>query len=460
MKTYDAIVIGSGQAGTPLSKRLAMEGLKTALIEKRWVGGTCVNDGCSPTKAMIASARAAWVAANSQKIGVYADNVRIDIKAVFKHKNDIVKMMRDSSEKGIKKTRNLDLIYGTAVFTGKKEISVTDEDGNVSHLKADKIFINTGASPEIPEIEGIDQVNYLTSTTILELPEIPEHLLIIGSGYIGLEFGQMYRRFGSKISIVSHAAQLLSKEDPDISAEMSKILEQENIRIFLKATVSSLAKTQSGISAKVDVGGKRETIACTHVLIAAGRMPNSGILSLDKTGVKTDENGFIVVNSRLETSAKGIYALGDVKPGPAFTHISYDDFRIIRTNLLEKGRATITNRQVPYCMFTDPQLGRIGITEQQAKEQGIDVLVAVLSNSSIARCIETGDERGMMKAVVDARTGKILGAAVLAEQGGEVVSVLQMAIKGGITYQEIRDGIFAHPTYSESLNNLFMTLDK
>ena len=460
MKTYDAIVIGSGQAGTPLSKKLAMAGLKTALIEKRWVGGTCVNDGCSPTKAMIASAKAAWVASNSKKLGVTADDVKIDIKAVFKHKNGIVKMMRENVEDGITETKNLDLIYGTAVFTGKKEITVTLKDGSTETLKADKIFINTGALPVIPEIKGVEEIGYLTSTTILELAEIPEHLLVIGSGYIGLEFGQMYSRFGSKVSIVTRAKQLLVKEDEDISEEMTSILEKEKIKIFVESEVTSFNKTSGGISANIDVNGESKRIQCSHVLIASGRVPHSEALALNKTGVKTDEKGFIVVNSRLETSVKGIYALGDVKPGPAFTHIAFDDYRVIRTNLLEKGRASIKNRQVPYCMFTDPQLGRIGITEHQAKEKGLDVLVAVLSNSSVARCIETGDQRGMMKAVVDAKTGKILGAAVLAEQGGEIISVLQMAMKGGITYQEIKEGIFAHPTYSESLNNLFMTLDK
>jgi pyruvate/2-oxoglutarate dehydrogenase complex dihydrolipoamide dehydrogenase (E3) component len=460
MKIYDAIVIGSGQAGTPLSKRLAESGLKTAIIEKRWVGGTCVNDGCSPTKAMVASARAAWVASNSKQLGITVDSVNVDIKAIFKHKDWIVSLMRGNVETGIKETKNLDLIYGQAVFTDKKEISVTLADGRVEQLKADKIFINTGAVPLIPDIEGINEVNYLTSSTVLEMQDIPEHLLIVGSGYIGLEFGQMYRRFGSKVTIVTHSDTLLANEDDDISEEMTKILEAEKIAIHTKTQVNSFTKTKSGISASLDINGVTKKIKCSNVLIAAGRIPNSAELGLDKTGVKTDEKGYISVNDRLETSVKGIYALGDVKPGLAFTHVSYDDYRVIRANLLENGKASIKNRVIPYCMFTDPQLGRIGITEKEAREKGLDVLVAVLPNSSVARCIETADERGMMKAVVDSKTGKILGAAVLAESGGEVISVLQMAMSGDITYQEIKEGMFAHPTYTESLNNLFMTLEQ
>jgi pyruvate/2-oxoglutarate dehydrogenase complex dihydrolipoamide dehydrogenase (E3) component len=460
MKVYDAIVIGAGQGGTPLCKALAKSGLNMALIEKRWVGGTCVNDGCSPTKAMIASAKAAWVTANSKHMGVTSNSVAIDINTIFKHKNRIVKLMRRNVDEGLGKTKNLDLIYGTASFIGLKEIEVILPDGVVKSYKADRIFINTGAMPSLPDIAGLSDIDYLTSTTIQEMPEVPQHLLIIGSGYIGLEFGQMYSRFGSKVTIVTRSSQLLPKEDDDISAELTKILEAEKIQIYVKAEVALLSKTAKGVSATISIDGKNKNIKCSHVLIASGRVPNSTQLALDKTGVNVDNNGYVKVNNRLETTTKGIYALGDVKPGPAFTHVSYDDYRILKSNLLENGRASIENRIIPYCMFTDPQLGRIGITEKEARKLGIDVLVAVLYNSSVARCIESGDERGMMKAVVDAGSGKILGAAILAENGGEIVSILQMAMKGGITYQQIREEIFAHPTYSESLNNLFMTLQQ
>jgi len=459
MKKYDAIVIGSGQAGTPLSKKLAESGLKTALIEKRWVGGTCVNDGCSPTKAMVASAKAVWNIIHSKSLGIVTGDFKVDIQKILKRKGDIVHLMRGNSEKGILETPNLDLIYGTASFIDNKKLFIKLNDGSDSEIFADKIFINTGAKSGTPEIDGLSEIDYLTSTSILELPEIPEHLLIVGGGYIGLEFGQMYSRFGSKVTIVVPSDRLLPKEDEDISEEMQKIFALEKIDILIKSKISSLKKTGKTINAEVDVNGKAKHIAFSHLLIATGRIPNTADLGLKSTGVQTDEEGHIKVNSRLETSCKGIYALGDVKGGPAFTHIAYDDYRIIRKNLLEKAKLTTAGRLVPYCMFTDPQLGRIGMTEQEAREKGLDILVATLSNSSVARAIETGDERGMLKAVVDSKTGKILGASVLAEEGGEIVTILQMAMMGGITWQKIKDGVFAHPTYAESLNNLFMTLE-
>ena len=459
MKKYDAIVIGSGQAGTPLSKKLAESGLKTALIEKRWVGGTCVNDGCSPTKAMVASAKMAWNVLNSKNLGIITGDFKVDIQKILKRKDDIVHLMRGNSEEGILKTPNLDLIYGTASFIGKKELFVKLNDGNEQEICADKIFINSGDRPATPDIDGLSQIDFLTSTTILELAEIPEHLLIVGGGYIGLEFGQMYSRFGSKVTIVVPSDRLLPKEDEDIAEEMQKIFALEKIDILVKSKVSALKKSGKIIHAEIDVDGKIKKIAFSHILIATGRIPQTAELGLKLTGVKTDEAGHIKVNSRLETSCKGIYALGDVKGGPAFTHIAYDDYRIIRKNLLENGNLTTTRRPVPYCMFTDPQLGRIGITEQEAREKGLNILVAKMPNSSVARAIETGDERGMLKAVVDAKTGKILGASVLAEEGGEIVTILQMAMMGGIPWQKIKDSVFAHPTYAESLNNLFMTLD-
>ena len=459
-KKYDAIVIGSGQAGTPLSKKLAASGLKTALIEKRWVGGTCVNDGCSPTKTMIASAKLAWSVANSEKLGLHIGGYTVDFHEIIARKNEVVLSMRNGSEKGIKKTENLDLVYGTAVFTGPKEITVTLNDGGEEVFSADKFFINVGEKPSIPDIQGIDSIDYLTSTSIMELEEIPEHLAIIGSGYIALEFGQMFRRFGSKVTILEQSERILRHEDEDIAAEIVKILSQEEIQILTDCKVELIKKEGDSINLFLNKAGKEQNITCTHVLVGAGRKPQTAKLGLDMAGVEVTEKGYVKVNDKLETSAEGIYALGDVKGGPAFTHIAYDDFRIIRTNVIEKGDVSIKDRLVPYCMFIDPQLGRVGITEQEAKESGRDILVAKIPNSNVARAIETGDTRGMMKAVIDKETGKILGASVLAEQGGEIVTILQLAMMGGITYQQLKEGVFAHPTYAESLNNLFMTLDK
>lgn len=461
MKHYDAIVIGAGQAGTPLCRKLASSGFKTALIEKRWVGGTCVNDGCSPTKAMVASAKAMWSARHNETLGVSAGDISIDFKKVMKRKDDIVHTMRGNSEKRILETKNLDLIYGTARFSGPKEVTVTLSDGSEQALSADQFFINTGLQPVIPRIEGIENVPYLTSTTILELDTIPEHLLILGSGYIALEFGQMFRRFGSKITIIEPSIRIMKREDEDIAAEVTKILAEEGIEILTESKAVKVESTGSQITAWIESGKGKRQITCTHMLVAAGRRPQLAHLSPQSAGITLDEKGYIQVNDYLETSVKGIYALGDVKGGPAFTHISYDDYRIIVNNVIEKKKAeSIRDRLVPYCMFIDPQLGRIGITEQEAKKQGLDVKVAVLKNDSVARSIETGDECGMMKAVIDAKTGKILGAAVLAEQGGEIVTILQMAMMGGITYARLMNGVFAHPTYAESLNNLFMTLEE
>ncbi|MCF0063138.1 mercuric reductase [Dyadobacter chenwenxiniae] len=460
MQHYDAIVIGSGQAGTPLSKKLAGSGLKTALIEKRWIGGTCVNDGCSPTKAMIASAKAAWSVYHNKNLGVITDHFYVDFSAIIKRKDDIVRRMRGSSEKGIEDTENLDLHYGTATFSGNKEITVTLNDGGTIVLTADKFFINTGEKPSVPKIEGIENIDYLTSTSILELESIPEHLLVLGSGYIGLEFGQMFKRFGSKVTIMERSERILKKEDEDIAEEVVKILMEEQIDILTNTKAISVAKSGDGIIVTVENDGKQNQIECSHILIATGRKPQTKELSLEKTGVETDGKGYIKVNNKLETTAADIYALGDVKGGPAFTHISYDDYRIISENVIDKGNASIAGRLVPYCIFIDPQLGRIGMTEQEAREQGLDILVATIKNDSVARSIETGDTRGMMKAVIDAKTRQILGASVLAEQGGEIMTVLQMAMMGNVTYDRIMNGVFAHPTYSESLNNLFMSLEQ
>jgi pyruvate/2-oxoglutarate dehydrogenase complex dihydrolipoamide dehydrogenase (E3) component len=457
---YDAIVIGSGQAGTPLSKKLAEAGLKTALIEKRWVGGTCVNDGCSPTKAMIASAKLAWSVANSDVLGVHVGSYTVDLREILERKNEIVHRMRGNSEKGILETDNLDLIYGTASFTAEKEITVKLNTGEVQVLTADKFFLNVGEHPMIPDIEGIDEVEYLTSTSIMELQEIPEHLVIIGSGYIALEFGQMYRRFGSKVTILEQSERILHREDEDIAAEVVKIFTEEEIEIITDCKVELIKKEGDGLNIFVSVDETAKNISCSHVLVGAGRKPNTADLGLAIAGVHTDEKGYIQVNDKLETTAEGIYALGDAKGGPAFTHIAYDDYRIIRKNVIDKGDVSIKDRLVPYCMFIDPQLGRVGITEQEARESGKNIIVATLPNTSVARSIETGDTRGMMKAVIDADTRKILGASVLAPEGGEVVTILQMAMIGGITYDQIKEGVFAHPTYAESLNNLFMTLDK
>jgi pyruvate/2-oxoglutarate dehydrogenase complex dihydrolipoamide dehydrogenase (E3) component len=461
MEQYDCIIIGSGQAGAPLARKLALAGKKTLLVEKSFFGGTCVNYGCTPTKSMIASARVAYLASKSREMGISIKGYKVNLRVIKERTNAIVLKSRNGGEQSALKTQNLDLLRGDATFIDTKTISVKLKKGKPKQFKADLIFINTGAKTIIPkDIEGLDDINYLTSTTILDLDTVPDHLLVIGGNYIGLEFGQMFRRFGSKVTIIEKSPRLLGREDEDISAEITGILQGEDITIYKNAKATKFKQKAGGtINATVVVGGKEKKIKCSHVLIAIGRAPQTATLGLDKTGVEMDDKGNIVVNNKLETNVKGIYALGDVKGGPAFTHISYNDYTIVYRNLIENQDLNITDRPVPYCMFTDPELGRVGISENEAKEQGLNYKVATLPMAHVARAIETGDTRGMMKAIVDADTKKILGAAIIGTEGGEIMTVLQMAMEGGITYDKIRYCVFAHPTFSESLNNLFMTLE-
>jgi pyruvate/2-oxoglutarate dehydrogenase complex dihydrolipoamide dehydrogenase (E3) component len=460
MKHYDAIIIGAGQAGVPLAKKLAAAGKKTAIIEKRYIGGTCINDGCTPTKTMVASAKMAYQASQSAALGIKIKKYAVDMPAIRKRKDSIVHQFRDGSQQGLEKTKNLDIIFGEAAFTGDKTISVQLSGGGKKELKAELIFINTGAKTFIPDIEGLSDIDYLTSTSILEIDDVPEHLLVIGGNYIGLEFGQMFRRFGSKVTVVEKSDRIVSREDADVSQEMTNILKAEKINILTKSITTKFKRKKSGkITATIITDRKEHTVKCTHVLVAVGRTPQTVALNLAKTGVKTDERGNIIVNSKLETNIKGIYALGDVKGGPAFTHISYNDYTIVYRNILEGANLNINDRPVPYCMFTDPQLGRVGLDETEAQKRSLKVKIAKLPMTHVARAIETGDTRGFMKAVVDPKTKKILGATVIGEQGGELMTILQMAMEGGITYDRIRYCVFAHPLYAESLNNLFMAIE-
>jgi pyruvate/2-oxoglutarate dehydrogenase complex dihydrolipoamide dehydrogenase (E3) component len=460
IKQYDAIVIGAGQAGVPLAKKLALAGKKTALIEKRWVGGTCINDGCTPTKTMVASAKMAYMAGKSAELGVKIKGYSVDMGKIKKHKDAVVHQFRNASQKGLEATKNLDLIFGEAAFTDHKTITVKLNNGRTKVLKAGLFFINSGAETFIPDIEGSPDIDYLTSTTILDLDEAPDHLLVIGGNYIGLEFGQMFRRFGSKVTIVEKSPRIVSREDEDVSAELDKILKAEGIVIHTNTVTTAFKQGKKGkITATIKIREKEEKIKCSHVLIAAGRIPQTEGLNLAATGVITDERGAIKTNDKLETNVPGVYALGDVKGGPAFTHISYNDYTIVYRNLVEGSSLTIKDRPTPYTMFTDPQLGRIGLNETEAKKRRINYKVARLPLSYVARAIETGDTRGFMKAIVDPDTKRILGAMVLGAEGGETMTILQMAMAGGITYDEIRYFVFAHPLFAESLNNLFMGLD-
>jgi pyruvate/2-oxoglutarate dehydrogenase complex dihydrolipoamide dehydrogenase (E3) component len=458
---YDAIVIGAGQGGGPLASALANAGKKTALIEQEHAGGTCVNEGCTPTKTMVASARVAYLARRGADYGVQTGPISVDMTVVRKRKRAIVESFRSGSEKRIASTQGLDYLLGQARFNGSKQIEIILNSGETRQVSAETIVINTGAQPAQPDLPGVEHIPVLNSTSIMELDTVPEHLLIVGGGYVGLEFGQMFRRFGSRVTIIQRGAHLLSREDDDIADAVADILREDGIEVLLQATprhVLRQANNQLHLSVQTSEGER--LLIGSHLLTAAGRTPNTNILDAEATGITLDKHGFIPVNERLETGVAGIYALGDVKGGPAFTHISYDDFRILRANLLEHGDATTHDRLVPYTVFIDPQLGRVGLSEREAREQGRTIRVAKMPMSYVARALETDESRGLMKAIVDAHSGRILGCAILGIEGGEIMSALQLAMMGKLPYTTLRDAVFAHPTLAESLNNLFSTLDE
>ncbi len=459
-KQYDAIVIGAGQGGGPLSTTLGRAGQKVAIIEKEFPGGSCVNYGCSPTKTMVASARAAHIARRAADYGVnFLGPVTVDMKKVRERKRAIVEMFRGGSQRGLERGENVDLIFGEASFTGPKTIKVKLNDGGEQELTAGTIYINTGTRPAIPPIDGLDSVDYLTNRNIMELDTVPKHLLVLGGGYIGLEFGQMFRRFGAEVTIIEASDKFIAREDRDVADEVEKILREDGIELLLGAKATRVAQSSGKIQITIQNGDGEKTLEGSHLLVGAGRKPNTDMLNLEAAGIES-ERGFIKVNDKLETSAEGVYALGDVKGGPAFTHISYDDFRLLRENLTNGGNRTIKNRLVPYTVFIDPQLARVGLSEEQARAEGRNIRVAKMPMTHVARALETDETRGLMKAVVDADTNQILGATVLGIEGGEVMTVLQMAMIGKVPYTEIKDGVFAHPLLSESLNNLFMSMDR
>jgi pyruvate/2-oxoglutarate dehydrogenase complex dihydrolipoamide dehydrogenase (E3) component len=451
---FDVLVIGAGQAGGPLASACAAAGRRTALVEATHVGGTCINEGCTPTKTMVASARVAYLARRAADYGVQTGEVRVDLEVVRRRKRDIVESWRAGGEDRLVKS-GVELIMGEARFSGPKMV-VAAGAGRERALEAETIVINAGARPGLPELPGLQGVPFLDSTSIMELGAPPEHLLILGGGYIGLEFGQMFRRFGSRVTIVQRGARLLAREDPDIADAVAEIMRGDGIDLRLNSAARGCAPLPDGrLSLSYDGPQGAQTVEGSHLLVATGRVPNSDRLNLTAAGVRTDVHGNILVDGRLQTNVPGIFALGDIKGGPAFTHISYDDYRILKANLLEGGQRTTADRLVPYTVFIDPQLGRVGLSEEEARRRGYNVAVATLPMSSVARAIEVDETRGLMKAVIDRDSRKILGFAMLGIEGGEIMSAVQIAMLGGLTYPALRDGVFAHPTLAESLNNLF-----
>jgi pyruvate/2-oxoglutarate dehydrogenase complex dihydrolipoamide dehydrogenase (E3) component len=458
---FQAIVIGSGQGGNPLCMALARSGIRTAMIERKHVGGTCVNEGCTPTKTMVASARVAYLARRGADYGVHTGDIRIDMERIRERKRNIVDAFRTRNEVAMEHTSNLELIFGEASFTGAKSVRVRLRDGGERLLTSERIFINAGARPKVPPIDGLKEVSFLDSTSIMELRSVPEHLIVLGGGYIGLEFGQMFRRFGSHVTILQSGGQLLAGEDADVAGAVAAILKQDGIEVLLNTRATGVTKEGAKIRVTVsmEMSNESRVLDGSHLLVATGRIPNTDSLNISAAGVKIDNHGYIQVNSKLETNVPGIFALGDIKGGPAFTHISYDDFRILRTNLIEKGSASTDGRMVPYTLYIDPQLGRIGLTESEARAQNKKVRVARMPMTSVARALETDETRGFMKALVDPSTDQILGAAILGLEGGEIMSILEVAMMGKVPCDALHNATFAHPTLAESLNNLFLNFE-
>jgi pyruvate/2-oxoglutarate dehydrogenase complex dihydrolipoamide dehydrogenase (E3) component len=455
---YDAIILGSGQGGNPLAIALAAQGKRTAMIEKSAVGGTCINYGCTPTKTMVASAELAYMARRAPEYGIKLGKVSVEMSVVRERKRNMVQAWRERREQRLQQAGLVDVIYGEGSFVAPKQLRVRLNDGGERVLTADLIVLDAGLTPSAPALEGLANVPYLDNVSVMELGELPKHLLVLGGGYVGLEFAQMFQRFGSQVTVIQNGKQLLTLEDSDIADEIAKILREDGLEILLGAQAESVASFGKGVRLTVKVNGVRRNLEGTHLLVATGRRPNTEKLNLPAAGIATDKRGYIRVSDKLETTAPGVYAVGDVKGGPAFTHVSYDDYRVLKTNLLEGGNRGIAGRLVPYCVFIDPQLGRIGLSEKEARDQGRKVDVAKLQMTSVARAVETGKTRGFMKVLVDPQTEEILGAAVLGEDGGEVMSMIQIAMMGKLKYTTLENAILAHPTLAESLNNLFSSL--
>ena len=456
MEEFDAIILGSGQGGNPLAKKLSKEGLRVALVESGFIGGTCVNDGCTPTKTLVGMAKDISLASRAGKYGATVNRDTVDYRSISHRKDEVVHYFRKGLEDSLIQDLNIKLFYGKGSFSGYKKLRVLSKNVDSTTITAKKIFINTGARARIPDINGLQSVKYFTSRTLLELDCLPKHLLIIGGGHIALEFSQIFRRMGSLVTIVERSSGLLPREDDDVASEVESILRVDGIEIITDAAVRSVnAASDGSVSAEVMSSGRLLRLSGTHLLIAAGRVPNTEDLDLLKTGIKVDRHGYIPVNDHLETTEPGIYALGDVKGGASFTHVSYNDYVVVADYLFGGKGFSARDRLIPYCLFIDPELGRVGLTEKDARRLGLDFFVAKMKASFIARALETDETRGLLKAVVDNHTGMILGASVLCSGGGELMSLLQVAIMGGITYDQLRDAMFAHPTYAEAVNNLF-----
>jgi pyruvate/2-oxoglutarate dehydrogenase complex dihydrolipoamide dehydrogenase (E3) component len=459
---FDAIVIGSGQAGPFLAARLAEAGMKTALVEREHLGGTCVNDGCIPTKTLIASARAAHMARRAAQYGVHVGGpVSVDMAAVKARKDRVVGQSIDGLAKWLHGIEKLRLVWGHARFVGPHAVEVTCESGT-QVLEAPKIFINVGGRAVLPDWPGIGDVKVLTNTSMMGVDELPEHLIVVGGSYIGLEFAQMYRRFGSRVTVIEYGDRLISREDPDVSREVQAILEREGVKFHLAVHCAKVTATSGGTRIRIalNAGGTAHEVEGSHLLAAVGRRPNTDDLGLARAGIGTDARGFIKVDDQLRTNVDGIWALGDVNGRGAFTHTSYNDHEIVVANLLENDPRRVSDRIPAYALFTDPPLGRVGMTETEARASGRRVLAGLMPMSRVGRAKERGETQGFMKVVVDADTEHILGAALLCIEGDEIVHSLLDVMAAGASYKVIQRSVPIHPTVSELIPTLLGQLNE
>jgi pyruvate/2-oxoglutarate dehydrogenase complex dihydrolipoamide dehydrogenase (E3) component len=451
MTRIDAIIIGTGQSGPSLAHRFASAGKRVAIIERKRFGGTCVNNGCIPTKSLIASARAAHVARRAADFGVVIEGaIRVDMKAVKARKDAIVQVSREGVEEGLRENPNITVYVGHARFVGRKQVAV-----NGDLLEAEQIFINVGGRADIPPIPGIDTVPYLTNSSMMEVDFLPEHLVILGGSYIGLEFGQMYRRFGSEVTIIQRNERLIPREDEDVSIAIRDILDDEGIRILTDADATRVEDRSGRVAVAVEVGGKTTEVVGSRLLVATGRRPNTDDLGLEKAGVATDERGYIKVDSQLRTNVPGIWAMGDCNGRGAFTHTSYNDFEIIEANLFEGEQRSVDDRITTYALFVDPPLGRAGMTATEVRKSGRNALVTTMPMEDVGRAYERSETKGFMKIIVDAETKQLLGASLLGIEGDEIVQGLLDMMYAKAPYTVIRRAMHIHPTVYEMIPYMF-----
>ena len=455
---YDDVVLGGGKGGKSLAMALANAGHRVALIEKGQIGGTCINVACIPTKTMVASAKLVEMAGRASDFGVKLTSAPADLSGVVERKRRVVGGMVNAHRTMFTTTANMDFLLGQGVFIADRTIAVTMDDGSTREVRGERVYINTGSHTTIPAITGLDSVDYLTSTSIMELEELPSRLAIVGAGYIAVEFAQIFRRLGSEVVLVARGEKFLPNEDRDIAAAIRAVLEDEGVEFVDNVETQSVRRDSGGIELAYTRDGVPDSLRCSHLMLAVGRTPNTAGLGLEAAGVQVDKRGAITVDDHLQTTADNVYAVGDCNGGPLFTHVSWDDYRILLANVLHGAGRSTAGRLVPYTLFIDPELGRVGLTEEQARAQGLDIAVATLPAGKIPRANTAGETKGLLKAVVDRKTQQILGCSLFCHSAGEVMSVVQMAMIGQVPYTAVRDTIFTHPTMAESLNLLFAGL--